>query len=160
MIDWSITATFLQKTDFFRSFIYDDTLLSLPNNALRGTPCDCHHYFRKRTIRTELDFTRIIFGDTIKRYEINFNILNDFMKKYNYKRRPRHMMVERYHNNTHRIKHHLLLLDLLFRTPPNSQSKTSMCRELCYYLYQDHFKDSKCFCTSYSSKLPNGMVSW
>jgi hypothetical protein len=32
-----------------------------------------------------------------------------------------------------------------------------MCQELCYYLYKDHFKDSECFCTFYSSQRP---IQW
>ncbi len=109
------------------------------------------------TIQTTKDFDAIVFGNSAEYYNLKFDVLNTFMKKCNCKRRPKYLMVERYHNNTHRIKKHLLLLDLLFRTPIDSQSKTSMCQELCYYLFTDHFKDSKCFCTRYSSKSP---IEW
>ncbi|CAM4930794.1 unnamed protein product [Rotaria socialis] len=72
-------------------------------------------------------------------------------------RRQKHLIIERYHNNTHRIKKHLLSLDLFFRTLPDNQSNTVMCQELCYYLFMDHFKDSGCFCNVYPTKPP---IEW
>ncbi|CAF1224174.1 unnamed protein product [Adineta ricciae] len=78
-------------------------------------------------------------------------------KKLHWERRPKHLVVERYHNNTHRLRTHLLLLNLLFRTQPDHQSKTTMCRALYYYLYRDHFRDLESLFTLYSSKCA---VEW
>ncbi|CAF1223682.1 unnamed protein product [Adineta ricciae] len=91
---------------------------------------------------------------------LNADYLGSFdlwCEKFHWERRPKHLVVERYHNNTHRLKIHLLLLNHLFRTQPDHQSKTTMCRALYYYLYRDHFRDLESLFTLYSSKCA---VEW
>ena len=85
-------------------------------------------------------------------FERKIDILFDYMKEYHGAGRPLHLIIERYHNNTHRIKIHLISLDLLFRIQTNDQSLPSMCQDFCYHLYRDHYKDSESFSAHFNGR--------
>ena len=98
---------------------------------------------------------------------------NEYLKKYSYLQYQevrtclfwktdmslRDPIVQRYHNNTHKINSYLSKLNFLFHCPRDHHSFEVMCKEFCYYYFMDHFKDISNlveFCTRYLTETPVG----